>query len=156
MKLFSILAVATVLSLSASSVDAQPAKSLKHAKKATELRQAVFQLMSSNMGIMGAMAKGKIPLNAEVIGTNSLRLEQLSLMLADYHKTDTSKFDVKTGALDKIWTEKDAFAKKIQALTLASQKLQVAVKSGDEKATKQAIGGVGKTCGSCHDDFKKD
>jgi cytochrome c556 len=24
------------------------------------------------------------------------------------------------------------------------------------KAIKSAIGGVGKTCGGCHDDFKKD
>ena len=31
--------------------------------------------------------------------------------------------------------------------------------SGDhhnEDAIKKAIGGVGKTCGGCHDDFKKD
>jgi cytochrome c556 len=28
--------------------------------------------------------------------------------------------------------------------------------SGDVKAIKSAIGGVGKTCGGCHDDFKKD
>jgi cytochrome c556 len=32
--------------------------------------------------------------------------------------------------------------------------LQKAALSGDESLIKKAIGGVGKTCGGCHDDFK--
>lgn len=156
MKLLSKVAVACAITVAAVSTQAQPAKSLKHAEKATELRKAMFQLMASNMGPLGAMAKGKIPLNKEVVAKNALRLEQFSHMLGDYLKTDTRKFSVKTDALDSVWTERAKLEGKITDFTNASSQLQKAVASGDEKAIKRAIGGVGKTCGSCHDDFKKD
>jgi len=105
---------------------------------------------------MGAMAKGKIPVDADRVATNALRLEQFSYMLNDYFKTDTRKFDVKTEALAKAWTDKATFEDKVNALTKASKNLQAAAKSGDEGKIKKAIGGVGKTCGGCHDVFKKD
>ncbi|RHW76796.1 cytochrome c [Colwellia sp. RSH04] len=154
MKLFSTIVVAGLLTVTAA--NAQPAQSMKHAKKSTELRQAIFQLMASNMGPMGAMAKGRIPVDAERVATNALRLEQFSYMLNDYFKTDTRKFDVKTEALPKAWEDKATFEEKVNALTKASKNLQAAAKSGDEGKIKKAIGGVGKTCGGCHDVFKKD
>ncbi len=144
------------LTLAATTVMAQPAKSQKHANKATEWRQGVFQLLASNMGPLGAMAKGKIPVDKAVVEKNAMRINQLSLMITDYLATDTRKFKVKTEALDKVWTDPALLNKKANALTLASANLQKVVISGDDKAIKQAIGGIGKTCGGCHDDFKKD
>ena len=78
------------------------------------------------------------------------------LMIADYNRTDTSKFDVKTEALNKIWQDQENFSKRIDDLTKASAHLQQVAASGDKAAIKKAIVGVGKTCGGCHDDFKKD
>lgn len=135
---------------------ADSAKSQKHADNALKMRKAVFSLLGSNMGPMGAMAKGKIPLNANIVEKNAKRINQLSLMMSDYLKTDTSKFKLETEALDNIWTENDKFASKIEALTKASKELHKIASSGDEKAIKKAIAGVGKTCGGCHDDFKAD
>lgn len=135
---------------------AQPASSEKHAIYATELRQSVFKLLGSNMGPLGAMAKGKMPLDAKLVEKNANRINQLSLMIADYSRTDTSKFPVKTEALAKIWQESDQYAKAADKLTLASNNLIAAAKSNDEGTIKKAIGGVGKTCGGCHDNFKKD
>ncbi|GAW96226.1 c-type cytochrome [Colwellia marinimaniae] len=153
----SLLAITVATSLvAATAVVAQPASSEKHAIKATELRQSVFKLLGSNMGTLGAMAKGKIPLDAVVVEKNATRIQQLSLMIADYTRTDTSKFNVKTEALAKVWQENDHFNKDIEKLTLASTTLIAAAKSNDESAIKKAIGGVGKTCGGCHNDFKKD
>jgi len=103
---------------------------------------------------LGAMAKGKIPVDAAVAEKNATRINQLSLMIADYARTDTSKFDVKTEALAKIWQDPEHFSKDIDKLTMASAQLMVAAKSKDEGAIKKAIGGVGKTCGGCHDHFK--
>ena len=108
------------------------------------------------MGALGAMAKGKIPVDAAVAEKNAKRINQLSLMIADYARTDTSKFDVKTEALAKIWQDPEHFSKDIDKLTMASAELMVAAKSKDEAAIKKAIGGVGKTCGGCHDDFKEE
>ncbi len=140
----------------ASTSMAQPASSEKHAIYATELRQSVFKLLGSNMGPLGAMAKGKMPLDAKVVEKNANRINQLSLMIADYSRTDTSKFTVETEALAKIWQESEQYTKAIDKLTLASTKLIAAAKTNDESAIKKAIGGVGKTCGGCHDNFKKD
>jgi len=75
-------------------------------------------------------------------------------MIADYTRTDTSAHKVKTEALDKIWQQPENFAKRIKDLTLASANLQKAALSGNESTIKKAIGGVGKTCGGCHDNFK--
>jgi len=150
-----VLTISTSLVVATTSL-AQPASSEKHAIYATELRQSVFKLLGGNMGPLGAMAKGKIPLDAKVVEKNAIRINQLSLMIADYTRTDTSKFDVKTEALAKIWQEPEHFSNNIDKLTVASSTLIAAAKSNDEDAIKKAIGGVGKTCGGCHDDFKED
>jgi cytochrome c556 len=147
-----ILTAAAIVT--ATSVVAESAKSLKHAQKATDNRKAVFSLLGSNMGPLGAMAKGKMPLDAKVVEKNATRINQLSLMIADYTKTDTSAFKVKSDALAKIWQQPEAFTKRINALSKASADLQVAATSQDESAIKQAIARVGKSCGGCHDDFK--
>jgi len=153
----SILAITISTSLIvATATIAQPASSEKHAVYKTELRQSIFKLLGSNMEPLGAMAKGKIPVDAVVVEKSAKRINQLSLMIADYARTDTSKFNVKTEALAKIWQDPEHFSKDIDNLTIASVALMVAAQSKDEDAIKKAIGGVGKTCGGCHDDFKKD
>lgn len=135
---------------------ANPATSEKQAIKATELRQAVFKMLGANMGTLGAMAKGKIPFDAKVVEKNATRINQLSFMIADYTATDTSAYKVKTEALNKVWTDRDAFEKRIKDLSVASEKLVKAASTGDEASTRAAIGGVGKTCGGCHDNFKQE
>jgi cytochrome c556 len=156
MKLLLSGTIAISIALASTNVMAQQAKSLKQAERATHLRQSVFTLLGSNMGPLGAMAKGKIAFDAKRAEKHALRINQLSLMIADYALTDTSAHKVKTDALSKIWQQPADFAKRINALTLASANLQKAAASRDEKATKKAISGVGKTCGGCHDDFKAD
>jgi cytochrome c556 len=147
---------ACALILATTGAIADTATSEKHANKANDLRHAVFGLLGANMGTLGGMAKGKIPLDAKVVEKNATRINQLSLMIDDFTKTDTSAYKVKTEALTKVWTERKAFEKRINDLTLASAALVKASTSGDESAIKAAIGGVGKTCGGCHDDFKQD
>jgi cytochrome c556 len=138
------------------SVSATPAKSAKHAKDVTQYRQAILKLVKSNVGALGAMNKGAIPLNADTLIINSLRLEQLSLMLHDYFATDTSGFDVDTEALDKLWKHKSDFNDKIEALTVASRNLNKVAKIGDINQFKPAIGQVFKSCKGCHESYKAD
>jgi cytochrome c556 len=154
MKLYTKIALASAVAMLTTGAIANSAQSLKHAESATQLRQSVFSLLGSNMGPLGGMAKGKIAFDAEKAGKHALRIHQLSLMIADYTRTDTSAHKVKTEALDAVWQQPDAFAQRIKDLTLASENLQKAAASGNEAAVKKAIGGVGRTCGGCHDDFK--
>ena len=154
MKLFTKVALASVITVVAAGAMANSAKSMKHAQKATDLRQSIFSLLGSNMGPLGGMARGKIPFDAEKVGKHALRINQLSKMIEDYTRTNTSAHKVETEALDKIWSQPDDFTKRIKDLTAASANLQKAALSGNEVLVKKAIGGVGKTCGGCHDDFK--
>lgn len=147
---------ACALILATNGAVADVAKSEKHAKKANHIRHSVFALLGANMGTLGGMAKGKIPFDAKVVERNATRINQLSFMIADYTRTDTSAYKVKTEALPKVWKEREAFEKRIDDLTSASAKLVKVSTSGDESAIKAAIGGVGKTCGGCHDNFKED
>ena len=137
-------------------VFAEPAKSAKQAKDVTQFRQALFKLVKSNVGALGAMNKGAIPFNVETMQTNSLRLQQLSLMLDDYFATDTTGFDVDTAALDKIWVNKADFKEKISALSVAASNLNKVAKAGDTTQFKPAISQVFKSCKGCHDNHKED
>ena len=132
------------------------ASSAKHAKAAIQYRQAMFQLVRSNMGPLGGMAKGALPFDESVMMTNAVRLEQLADMMTDYLKVDTRKFDVESDAKDEIWSNFSDVETKIAALKDASVGLQAAVKSGDESSYRKAIGSIGASCKSCHDDYKKD
>ncbi|QHJ10353.1 Cytochrome c' [Paraglaciecola mesophila] len=153
MKKLLISAIASSILLTAG-VSAQEAQSEKQAKSAAQFRQALLQLVRSNVGALGAMAKGAIPMDADTIQTNATRLEQLSLMMDDYFALDTTKFDIETGALPEIWQNRADFATKVDALTDASLALKTAAMNGDERAYKGAIGSVLKSCKGCHDSYK--
>lgn len=157
MKIIITSALALVLAFGSTHVAAEQAKSFKQAKKVTELRQSLFSLMGSNMGPLGGMARGKMPFDAKKIEKHATRINQLSLMIGDYLKTDTSAHKVETEALDEVWQQPEEFSVSIMKLTKASAKLQKLANLGsDEKAIKKAISGVGRSCGGCHDGFKKD
>ena len=142
--------------LGASSITVAAEMSVKQAQSAVEFRQSIFQLVKSNIGPLGAMAKGRIPMNEAVIETNAMRMEQLSFMITDYFKADTRGTGVKSGSLDKIWEDQAGFAQKAQDLSTASAALLATVKAKDTANYKSAIGAVGKTCKACHDDYKAD
>lgn len=154
-KILTAIVITSTLAITSSAL-AEPAKSQKQAERATENRKAVFGLLASNMGPLGAMAKGRMPFNLQTVEKNALRINQLSHMIADYTRTDTSKFNVNTEALDAIWKNPKAYQKRVQAILDASANLMVVAKSGNEGAIKKAIGKVGMSCGGCHDDFKAD
>ena len=71
----------------------------KQAKSAVEYRQSLFELVKSNIGPLGAMAKGKAPIDEAVIAKNALRLEQLGLMISDYFVADTQTTKYQTSRL---------------------------------------------------------
>lgn len=140
---------------SAMAAEPKPAMSKKHAEAYTEYRQSVFQLIKSNMAPLGGMAKGAIAYDPQVMQTNGMRLEQLAAMLTDYLQVDTSKFDVSTEARPVIWEQFDDVQSKIADLKTAAVNLQSAAQTGDESQYKKAIGKVGASCKSCHDDYKE-
>lgn len=150
------LSLGAMSSTAALAADVTEASSAKHAKAATQYRQALFQLVRSNMGPLGGMAKGALPFDESVMKTNAIRLEQLADMMGDYLSVDTREFNVETGAKDALWENFSDVESKAMALKTAAQDLQAAVEAGDNSAYRDAIGKVGASCKSCHDDYKKD
>lgn len=156
-KLINTLAGAAILStVAGSALATQEAVSQKHAEAAVEYRQSLYQLVKSNMGPLGGMAKGAIPYNEDVMMTNAVRLEQLADMMVDYLSVDTRKFDVKTGAKDAIWENFSDVEEKVSAMKTAAVNLQRVVDAGNKDDYRSAIGNIGASCKSCHDDYKVD
>jgi cytochrome c556 len=152
-----IITLSVLASLCISSLAlANPVSSEKQANTAVQFRQAILQLVRSNMGPMGAMAKGDIPYNADVMELNSLRIEQLGLMMEDYFVADTRGFDVETGALDSIWDNQSDFNQKAQDMVEAAINVRTIASAQASDDYRKAIGALGATCKACHDDYKKD
>ena len=150
-----MLTLASTIAMSSVAV-AKEATSEKQAKASVQFRKAILQLVRSNMGPLGGMAKGQIPYDAEVMATNGLRIEQLSYMMEDYFATDTRKFDLKTDASDDIWKNSDDFNALALDMADAAKNLQQVAESGEESDFRKAIGAVGATCKACHDKYKVD
>jgi cytochrome c556 len=149
-------AVAILATLFTCSAIAKEASSEKHAKTSTEFRQALLQLVRSNMGPLGGMAKGQIPYDADAMQKYGLRIQQLGTMLPDYFETDTRKFSVKTDAAEDIWENMNDFNSKAQDMVDAATSLQSVAAEGDEAKFRAAIGAIGSTCKACHDKYKTD
>jgi len=128
----------------------------EQAERAVETRQSVLHLMGWNMAPLGAMARGRIDFDVARVQTNADRLLALSKMMGDSFSADTRANDVNTEALAVIWEQPDDFAEKIEATIVASQGLVDAAATGEEGTIRQAIGNLGSSCGSCHDDFRAD
>jgi len=116
-------------------------------------RKAAMTLQGKYFGPMAAMAQGKAPFKADVVAYNASLLDALSRMPWDGFAESTK--DVKSAALPAVWSDAAKFKTAQDNFQQAVQALVVASKGSDEAATKSAIGGVGKTCGGCHNDFRE-
>ena len=154
--ILSTLAMVGVSSLSSIAIAQESAKSARQSSNAIKFRQSVFQLIRSNIGPLGAMAKGQIPYNADVMAKNAERMMQLAAMVPDYMLLDTSKFPIENSASEEVWSNLDDFNKKAQDLYLAAEALKGIAESKNESQYKAAIGKVSRTCKGCHDSYKTD
>jgi len=160
MKRFTSIGLAAALTvISFASVAAEPAappSPEQVAKSAIETRQGLFKLISYNFGPIGGMMRNRVPFDAAVVARNSARIESLAGMIPELYGNDTRKFhsNVKTAALDAVWTGQADFKAKADDLVKAAATLTAAAKGGDQKATLDAAAAVGKACGSCHDSYR--
>lgn len=152
-KLLASIAMATV---TVASFGASAALTDKQAKNAVQFRKSIFQLVKSNVGPFGAMAKGEMPIDEALIEKNATRLHQLSLMIPDYFVADTRSNDVKTGALDKIWENQADFNQKAQNMADRAETLLTSVQNKDKDNYVKNMRAVFGTCKACHDDYKAD
>jgi cytochrome c556 len=127
----------------------------QRAHRAVELRQSVMQVQSYSLRPAAAMLRNA-PYDEATVKLAAARLKVLSAMLADVFKDDTSKFDIKDAAAKpEVWTDAAGFHDAVNAEVMAVDALESAVAGGDKDATMKAVKAVGKSCGDCHDKFRK-
>jgi cytochrome c556 len=151
------VSMAATSSLAVAHNHAKPkAQNEKQAKTAVMFRKSLLQLVRSNMGPLGAMAKGNIPMDGAVIEVNSERIEFLAGMMHDYFALDTTAYSVETDAKNELWKNHEDFGQKIDDMVTAAAQLNALAKAGKSDDFRSGIGALGGTCKACHDDYKTD
>jgi cytochrome c556 len=127
------------------------------ATNATETRQAVFKLLSYNMGTISGMARGTVEFDSTIAERNANRISALAPMIPElFAARDTRSFSVETEALPIIWERMEEFREKAANLETAANTFAQTARDGDRNATIAAVRAFGGACGNCHEAFRVD
>ncbi len=116
-------------------------------------RKAVMQVYAFNLGVLGAMAKGKTPYDADAAQTAADNLNAAVNMKngAMWPKgSDNGALGKRTRAKPEAWTEYPRVAEKSKALKEAAAKMAAEAGTGLD-AVKANMKGVGQGCKGCHE-----
>ena len=124
---------------------------------AIKARQSLMQLYGYHVGILSAMAKGKMDYDADLaaeaannlLAVNSLGQSTLWPPGSD----DSNPENAQNRALPAIWETYPKIAEKGKALNEALVAMAAEAGNGLD-ALKDTIGDVGGSCKGCHDDFR--
>ncbi|MBL6815010.1 MAG: cytochrome c [Pseudomonadales bacterium] len=124
------------------------------AEKAIEARQGLLKVVAQYFGPIVGMAKGQIPYDAAKIEANAGNIAELAAMIPDMFAMDTRASGIASGAKGQIWADNADFNDKAQATAESAQALVMATAEGRGAAMK-AIGALGASCKSCHDNYRQ-
>lgn len=153
------IGVAAVLAAVSAAVAAQAvtkAASQADADKAIKARQAIFSEINDLNKVIAPMVRPNGPaVDTALVATNAAKIAELAQKIPAAYLVDTRGFTAtKTRALDGIWNSQADFKTKADALATAATAAADAAKTGDAAATRTALQGIGRACGSCHDPFR--
>lgn len=119
-------------------------------------RQSQMQLYAFNLGLLGAMAKQETPYDAAAASGAANNLAALaSLSQAGYWLPGSDSDSVEgSRALPAIWTPDSKVGEKGKGFMDAVLAMQSAAGT-DLGALQAAMGAVGKSCGACHESYRK-
>ena len=114
-------------------------------------RMEMMKSMGQSMKEMAGMFRGKSPYDAE-------RIKALASDMASHSEHIPMMFPEGSGkkpseAKETIWSDAEGF--KASSLKLKMYAEALASASADQAAAKVAFGNVGKTCKSCHTDYRE-
>ncbi len=112
-------------------------------------------IMKANKGHIGAIMdimKNGLPLQSHIVNHAQAIHNNSKMTLAAF--PEGSDFG-ETRAKANIWEEWSDFEKAAAATNAASLKLIKAAESGNMKSVGKALQAMGKTCGSCHKQFRE-
>lgn len=148
MKALLVILTAAV-SISSTPVFAQDADA------AIKARQGQFRIMSLNLGLLGAIAKGETAYDAELAQAAADNLVTISSINQSVNwPENSSQMDTaNTRAKPEIWDNLDDVISKWQDFGSAAQQMQTAAAQGPDEI-RAAMGALGNTCKSCHEQYR--
>ena len=123
-------------------------------EKAIEARHGLLLVMAQYFGPIVGMAKGQIPFDAAAIERNAGKIAVLAPMIPDVFARNTRDSGIETEAKAEIWANYDDFSAKAATTAERAKALAVAATQG-QRATMKAIGALGGSCKSCHDNYRQ-
>jgi len=150
MNRFSLAAFALAAGVSAMPAAAQ----FQKPEDAIKYRKAVFTVMATHFGRIGAMVNGKAPFDAAGATSNAEIATMMSKLPFTAFGPGTDTGD--TRAKPNVWSDNAKFTAAATKMQEEMAKLNVAAKSGNLDTIKAAFGPVGQACKACHDDFRKE
>lgn len=123
---------------------------------AVKARQAHMQLFQHNLGILGNMAKGETPYDADqakAVADNLVALTGLSHV--GYWTPGTSRDELgeETRALPALWSPDSRAMEFVGDVGKAAMELAAVAGNGQE-ALGPAVGAVGQACTACHREYR--
>lgn len=123
-----------------------------------EARQGYFQTLKFNMGVLGAMAKGKRDYDAELAQKIANNLKAASsmdngLMWPKGSDMDAEGLAEHTKAKAAIWQADSDIGEKHKTWVAATETMAANAGQGID-ALREAIGPLGKSCKGCHEEYK--
>lgn len=156
MRLSILAGFSTIIISAAALAGADGHASDKMLKSAVEARQAHMDLFAFNLSTLGAMAKGEVDYDAAAASVAAGNLAALASMDQSTYWLPGSDSDSVEGsrALPVIWTADSKIGERGAAFAEAVSAMETA--AGTDLASLQAaMGDLGKSCGGCHDDYRK-
>ncbi|MDK3072835.1 cytochrome c [Sedimentitalea sp. JM2-8] len=154
--------IALVAGLMTAGILGTSAISDSHADKAVlaavKARQSQMTLYAFNIGLLGGMAKGEIEYDATAASAAAGNLAALSKLdqsrLWPQGSDNAALGDETTEALPVIWSADSTIGQKAMEMSEAAVALEQAAGGGLD-SLRGAIGPLGKSCGSCHETYRK-
>ena len=129
----------------------------QNAEDIIKYRINTMKSLGNHISIIAANLKGKVSINEDILPhSQSMLLTLSSINIDKLFPINTKASDsLKTKTLDSVWTDKDLFQKSMSQSIEKTKDLVKAAESGNNQNIAKSLGALGKTCGACHDKFRK-
>ena len=113
--------------------------------------------LGNHISVIAANLKGKVSINEDILPhSQSMLLTLSSINIEKIFPINTQASDSpKTKSLDSIWVENELFQKSMLQSIEKTKDLVKAAESGNNQNIAKSLGALGKSCGACHDKFRK-
>jgi cytochrome c556 len=120
---------------------------------AVSARHAQMQMVAYNIGMLGAVAKGEVEFDTEMVQSAATNMKMLAAMDTTSLWLDgTAQGEVDgSRAKTEVWSDRAGFIAKFKQMEDAADTLMTAASLDDVRAGMGALGG---SCKACHETYR--